>query len=233
MKMNLSPFPHLVVDDYLDPSLLLRTHAEMERYAFWGWDNTQYSSHHQINKKFTPWCEENLQDLRRECPSAYEVLQHLNSPSHLSKLETLSGIPQLLPDPSFVGGGIHKISTGGKLDIHADYNVHPITGLHRRLNLLLYFTPNWQPEWGGELELWERDMSKMSVSIPPLFNRAAMFLITDDAFHGHPYPLKTPPHIHRYSFALYYFTKERPDHEISPPHSALWKPLQQSKIFEV
>lgn len=233
--IKMHPFPHSIIDNYLNPSLLRQAHKEMENYRHWGHDNTAYSASHQVNKVFTPWCQENLKDLERDCPLTWGILQYLNSPSHISSLSSFTSIPNLLPDPTFAGGGIHRISQGGKLDVHADYNFHPTTKLHRRLNLLVYFTPNWNTDWGGELELWKRDGSEMAISISPQFNRAVCFEISDDAFHGHPHPLKTPPHIHRYSMALYYFTKERPVHEITAPHAALWKPANPSiqSIFEV
>ena len=78
-------------------------------------------------------------------------------------------------------------------------------------------------EWGGNLELWEKDMSKCCVQVPPLFNRAVIFRITDDAFHGHPHPLNTPKEVDRLSLALYYYTKDRPENEKAPFHPVVWK----------
>ena len=53
-------------------------------------------------------------------------------------LERLTGIEGLIPDPYFVGGGLHQIESGGKLDIHVDFNRLEKTNLDRRLNLLIY-----------------------------------------------------------------------------------------------
>jgi hypothetical protein len=58
--------------------------------------------------------------------------------------------------------------------------------------------------------------------ILPIFNRAVIFNITDDAYHGHPGNLKSPEGENRYSFALYYFTETRPENEINDPHMALF-----------
>ena len=55
-----------------------------------------------------------------------------------------------------------------------------------------------------------------------MFNRAVIFNITDDAYHGHPEPLNCPEDQARYSLALYYFTEDRPDEEKNEEHSALW-----------
>jgi hypothetical protein len=63
-----------------------------------------------------------------------------------------------------------------------------------------------------------------------MFNRAVIFNITDDAYHGHPEPLRCPDNQARYSMALYYFTEDRPEEEKNSEHSALWfYPEQENK----
>jgi hypothetical protein len=126
-------------------------------------------------------------------------------------------------DPELAGGGVHRIHPGGKLDIHADFNWQDSSQLWRRVNLLLYLNKDWQEDWGGHLELWERDLSKCCTKVLPLFNRAAIFNITDDAYHGHPHPLTSPEGVVRDSIALYYYTLDRPEHEKSPHHPVLWQ----------
>ena len=55
-----------------------------------------------------------------------------------------------------------------------------------------------------------------------MFNRAVIFNITDNAYHGHPEPLNCPDNKARYSMALYYFTEDRPEAENQTRPSALW-----------
>jgi hypothetical protein len=160
------------------------------------------------------WLDNNLVELENAAPISRYIMDYLNSPEVLKFLSELTGIENLIPDNTFFGGGIHKISKGGKLAVHADYSFHRNTGHHRRINLLLYLNKNWQSEWNGNLELWSPDMSKKIADIEPLFNRAVIFNITNDALHGHPKPLNTPENVDRYSFALYYFTENRPKEEI-------------------
>jgi hypothetical protein len=66
-------------------------------------------------------------------------------------------------------------------------------------------------------------MSKCCVSVPPIANRLVIFRITDDAFHGHPKYWMAPENIPRLSIALYYYTDDRPEHEKSSFHMALWQ----------
>ena len=81
----------------------------------------------------------------------------MNSLRVLLFLEALTGIEGLIPDPYFGGGGPHQIQPGGFLKIHADFNVHPQLKLDRRLNMLIYLNKDWREEYGGHLELWDRD----------------------------------------------------------------------------
>jgi Rps23 Pro-64 3,4-dihydroxylase Tpa1-like proline 4-hydroxylase len=122
---------------------------------------------------------------------------------------------------------MHRIDSGGKLSVHADYNKHPRHDLYRRINLLLYLNKNWSESWGGDLQIWNSDMTKMAKSILPIFNRAIIFNTTPTAYHGHPHPLNTPEGISRYSIAMYYFTKDRPDNEKDNSIAATWKEIPQ------
>jgi Rps23 Pro-64 3,4-dihydroxylase Tpa1-like proline 4-hydroxylase len=57
-------------------------------------------------------------------------------------------------DEMYVGGGFHVGGAGSFLDLHTDFNIHPVNPTwHRRLNILLYLNPEWQPAWGGQLIL--------------------------------------------------------------------------------
>ena len=70
---------------------------------------------------------------------------------------------------------------------------------------MLYINKEWDPLWGGDLELWEGDRISCVKTVTPLFNRCVLF-DTNNSFHGHPDPLKCPDHTSRKSLALYYFT---------------------------
>ena len=103
------------------------------------------------------------------------LINHLNSPSVLSKLEKLTGINNLIADHRLAGCGMHRIERGGKLAIHVDYNKHPVKPLYRRINLILYLNKNWEESWGGHLELWNKDVTVLEKSVLPIYNRAIIF----------------------------------------------------------
>ncbi|TYO60757.1 2OG-Fe(II) oxygenase, partial [Bradyrhizobium hipponense] len=141
----------------------------------------------------------------------------------LGFLERLTGIEGLIPDPYLLGGGLHMIPRGGRLAIHADFNIHKKLRLDRRLNLLLYLNYDWKEEWGGALELWDKDVKTKERAYLPIANRMVVFSTTDTAYHGHPDPLRSPKGKYRRSIALYYYTNGRPEDERSADHSTIFR----------
>ena len=222
------PFPHVVMDDFLDPGIMQVARAELQRFQDWDHDPTPSNTPYQVNKFFVPSprseiFERTLDSLRRTAPVTFSVLQSLKSPEFRGWLELVTGIGQILADDDWLGGGVHKITTGGFLDIHVDFNIHWKNDLHRRLNLLIYLNPGWQDTWGGALELWDTQCQACQHRVLPVFNRAVLFRITEDAYHGHPDPVRAPPDDPRLSLAMYYYTQDRPDHERAPQHGVIWQ----------
>lgn len=110
-------------------------------------------------------------------------MHFLNSEPFLEFLQILTGIKEpLIGDPYFIGGGQHEIKKGGLLKVPADFNKHQKLDLDRRINLLVYLNKEWKEEYGGNFELWNKDMSKCKKNLP-LFNRIAIFHIMAILIH--------------------------------------------------
>jgi len=207
------PFPHVVIDEFFEPDLLDLVLSEFPQPGAINW-------HHFDNEREIKLASASESSFG---PTTRLLLYHLNSITFLEFLGSVTGIDDLIPDPCFDGGGLHQIVPGGKLAIHADFNKHPRYGVDRRLNLLLYFTKDWREDFGGHLELWNRDMTRCEAKILPVFNRLMVFGTTDFTYHGHPDPLQCPEGMTRKSLALYYFSNGRPAEEISGDHSTLFR----------
>ncbi|KAL7559904.1 hypothetical protein ACA910_007272 [Epithemia clementina (nom. ined.)] len=137
----------------------------------------------------------------------------MKSSNFIAFLEELSGISNIIPDPHYRGSGLHFTTSGGNLDIHADFNKYQQFGLDRRVNAFIFLNPDWPDEYGGHLELWSRDMQSCSQKIRPALGRFVVFSSTDFSYHGHPQPLAAPAGRVRRSMALYYYTNGRPRDE--------------------
>jgi Rps23 Pro-64 3,4-dihydroxylase Tpa1-like proline 4-hydroxylase len=204
------PFPHIVIDKFLPETILDSVLDEFNKNKNWWYDKVKWTEPYQVNKFYWPYDIETANNLPNDLPTISALVNYLNSPVMLKYLEELTGIDNLISDELLMGGGLHKITSGGKLAVHKDYNVHPMKKIYRRLNLLIYLNKDWKQEWEGNLELWDKDHTKLEVSVEPLFNRAVIFTISEDSLHGHPVPLNTPENVSRNSIALYYFTEVNP-----------------------
>jgi hypothetical protein len=193
------PFPHIVIDAFLDEDVVRRVVAEFPGPTDTEWIQYKHYNEHKLGKS-----------KREEFPPFIGALvDEFNSPAFAAWLSVLTGIPGLMPDPMLEGGGMHQTETGGFLNVHADFTMHHYqTRWRRRCNLILYLNEGWQPEWGGDLELWSRDMGQAEARVAPVMNRAVVFSTDDTSFHGYPDPISCPPDVTRRSLALYYFTEE-------------------------
>lgn len=214
---NALPFPNIHFENFFDEDTL---DSVLEEFPDLSQENVRsFNEPRQI--KYGAKGESLFRDNTRS------FMHFLNSEPFLYFLQALTGIEEILvSDPYFSGGGQQEIKRGGLLKIHADFNKHPLTGLDRRLNVLIYLNKDWKPEYGGNFELWDSDMKGCVKSIPPSFNTMAIFSTSDYSYHGHPDPLTCPEENSRKSLALYYYSNGRPQEEINhdlESHSTLFR----------
>ncbi|GAA5220916.1 2OG-Fe(II) oxygenase [Membranihabitans marinus] len=204
---NNYPFPNIYVDDFFDPRYLKKVLEEFPDIDALQ-QKVQYNNPNEL--------KQGTKGESQFGPYTKNLVHYLNSEPFLVFLQSMTGIKEtLIPDPYFEGGGFHEIKPGGFLKLHVDFHKHRRMQLCRRLNLLIYLNEDWEEDFGGHFELWEKDMSKCALRILPKFNRIALFSTNGDSWHGHPNPLKCPEGRSRKSLALYYYTSSRPENELS------------------
>ena len=197
------PYPHLHLSGFLDAPLAAELAKEFPGLQTDAW--TLYK-HQNENKS-------GLAKRSMFPPLLGEVVDELNSPEFVEWLSAVTGIPGLLADESLEGGGLHQSERGGFLNVHTDFSMHHYhKNWRRRVNLILYLNPNWQEQWGGAIELWDRNVSRCVAKVPPLLNEALIFQTDDISYHGFPEPLQCPEGESRKSIALYYYTVESNAH---------------------
>jgi hypothetical protein len=206
------PFPMIAFDDFLDRRVLDTCLAHFPPAP--GADTFHFDNPRERAKwGFSP---------ERLHPDVRTIFYSFNARPFVTFLEALTGIEGLIPDPYFGGGGFHELKTGGYLDIHADFNFHPILRTERRLNVLIYLNEGWLPEHGGRFEAWNADRSACVRRIVPLYNRCVVFDTSKTSFHGNPEPVAHPDGRPRRSIALYYYTAHW--NEAVAKHSTLFEP---------
>ena len=193
------PFSHIVLDDVLTDDAFAAAVRD-----FPGIDDEFWKGYLHVNE--TKYCNV-YPDTWAD--SLQTVAKEFCSPEFVAYLEELTGISGLIPDYSMDGGGLHQTLRGGFLNIHADFTTHHThQNWARRVNILLYLNEEWHDDWGGKLELWDKDMTACQGKVTPAGNRMLVFTTAFDSFHGHPDGLTCPPDMARRSLAMYYFTEE-------------------------
>lgn len=194
------PYPHIFVDNFLEPWAAEKALSEFPAVQDAGWIHYVH-----VNEK-----KHGLNKLELLPPFIRQVIEYLNTDEFVEFMSDLTGIPNLKADEMLEGGGLHQSKRGGFLNVHADFTVHPHKrNWKRRVNLLVYLNKDWQPEYRGDLELWDRNMKGVVEKIAPVFNRIAIFNTDEDSYHGLPDPIMCPDDMTRKSIALYYFTEEK------------------------
>jgi len=155
------------------------------------------------------------------CPQLAQLKIELLSRRFSIWVSALTG-QEIFVDPEFHGGGIHQGGQGSFLDMHADFNYHPMNrSWLRNVNILLYLNKNWKADYSGQLKLVDgRVKNGRAVLIEPIFNRAVIMFTRDYTLHGYD-PIKFPPGTYRTSIAAYGYSETG---EAGKFRSTAWKP---------
>ena len=209
------PYPHAVFDDLLgiDLSRALARHFPGPDHP--GWMRRDYKEQ-----------SARLGQLQRSGFEGVEggvrhLLAELSGMAFLDFLSALTGIEGLIPDAHFRGAGLSLTLPGGHLALHADFNRDRTRHLERKVTVLYYLAADWDPAWGGALELWDAARTQCVASYPPLLDRLIVMNHGDAYWHGHPTPLACPEGRQRASVAAYYYVAA-PSPDEASAHGAIW-----------
>lgn len=201
---NAEPFPHLVVDNFWSDDELRMAAAEFPVPADPRWKTYPDPKE---------WGKRCMDDPSTWSRGVGQLMAHLCSEVMCEALEDLTGHRGLTPDP--LGGGMHMTGTGGRLDMHVDFNIHPDGKRLRKLNLLVFLNDEWDREWGGTLYLGPG----MEKAVVPTWNRTVIFECSEESWHGHPGPIEGDHW--RKSVACYYYVPMDKAAEVTP-HTTEW-----------
>jgi len=201
------PFHHIIIDNFLDEKDALEIANEFPSFEDPIWYS--YDNPLEIKKATNNW---NVFQSK-----TYQFFTHVLSPAFTQKVEKiLSGNSSgdLIADIGLHGGGFHTHKSGGKLNPHLDYSIHPKIKLQRTVNLIVYINPNWKESYGGSFGIWEHDEKtgnpgKLSKKVECIFNRAVIFNTTQNSWHGICEQIESPEGITRNSLAIYYLMQPK------------------------
>ena len=191
-KYNNEPFNNIIINNFLNEEYANKL-SEIYPTNLNEW----YEYKNPIEYKYT---YDKINNLPEELKN---IFYYLSTDKVINKLSKITNIPNLEFDPYLHGAGLHVYPRNGKLDVHLDYEKHPITGKERRVNIILYLNKEWKPEWNGETELWNKDVSEC-IKSPVKFNTAIIFQTNDISYHGVSKKILCPEDVYRKSIAYYY-----------------------------
>ena len=212
-----APFPHLVLEEFLDPELLRRLHDDFP-------DFDPQRAANEMGHIRGKAVHEQISTISPAYRELHEIIQ---TREFLDSISDITGIPDLLFDPEYFGGGTHENLTGQGLHYHVDFNYHPIRKWHRRLNLIIFLNHEWRREWGGNLQLHRNawlDEGAADVEVLPEYGRAIIFETSERSWHGFE-QIAAGPHgetLSRRSIALYFYSESRPNDEVTAEHGTYY-----------
>ncbi len=221
------PFKHACVDDFLIPDIAERALADFPAF-----DKAKaINEYGEVGGKAV---NTKLADIS---PFYAEFYDWLFSKKFLGAMSELTGIPDLIGDPTLYGGGTHENLHGQELDPHVDFNYVSGGKAHRRVNLLIYLNKGWNSAWGGDIEVHSnpRDPDRNEIkSYSVGFNRAVFFETNEYSWHGFP-RINLPPDIRqknsRKCLSIYLYTNTRPAEEIVGTHGTFYVQRPLGKQF--
>ena len=194
---NAQPWPHIVVNDAFPERLLDMVAAECAAIKA---DRLIATNTDRLVK------QESSEGLG---PATEHLLEFVDSDRFRDFISGITGVENLIADPTHKFAGVHRTPAGGFTKIHRDFEIHPATGLFHRVNLLIYLNRDWPDGYGGSLELWPPDMSALGRRIFPRFNTMIVWETHGATLHGLPDPCACPAERMRLSVAAYYYTTTR------------------------
>jgi len=173
--LNQSPFPYLVLDNFLDDSFFSKIKNSLDL------DKSKGKNFNNAVEK-NKWISKNT-DLSNELQ---KIIKFLNSPEWISNLEKFTTLNKLITSKlsNTYLANYHEMETNGFLGSHVDHSSDPDTGFPHVLNVVLYLTDNWDKDWGGGTTLLDSKGRKIQKVVNYKPNRALIFLHTPYSFHG-------------------------------------------------
>ena len=214
--LSAKPFAYLVIDDFCDQEQLL----------------TLYSQIPDLENKSRDYMFAKNKFEKSNYGSLGLLFKELHDELHSDKMnQFLSFISakDIFVDPKNFGGGLHQGKSKSRLDMHLDFNYHPLEkNWYREMNLLFYLNKDWRPEHGGDLIIQDlRTGIRKDLSVP--FNRLIIQKCSSYSLHGydsHNFPEGT----YRTSIATYAYVKHIKQIEV--PRTTDWFPDKDTSIVK-
>jgi Rps23 Pro-64 3,4-dihydroxylase Tpa1-like proline 4-hydroxylase len=167
--------------------------------------------------------------MNKYSPVLEEIIYAFQQPGVVKVVEEITGIRDMLPDENLYAGGISLMAKDNFLNPHLDNSHDKNREAYRVLNLLFYVSPDWNHEFGGNLELWDEGPKGAPREIESKFNRLALMATHEKSWHS---VSQVKVDRSRCCVSNYYFSvKPLEDHEYFHVTSFRGRPEQPVRDF--
>jgi hypothetical protein len=214
--LSAKPFPHLIIDNLCNEQKLLELYSQIPDLENKSRDYVFASN------KFEKSNYSVLGKLFKELHDDFHSVEMNEFLSYVSSKD-------VFVDPKNHGGGLHQGKSKSRLDMHLDFNYHPMeTNWYREMNLLFYMNKDWKDEYGGNLLIEDlRTGDKKSIDVP--FNRLIIQQCSNYSLHGYNQH-NFPDGMYRTSIATYAYVKHI--NKIEIPRTTDWFPGKDSSVLK-
>jgi Rps23 Pro-64 3,4-dihydroxylase Tpa1-like proline 4-hydroxylase len=188
------PIKHIIINNFLNDdvyNLIQQEYPENIDQSWWKYENP-------LEVKFTN------DKINTYSSNIKNLFYSLSNDKIINKIGKIFNIDNLEYDPYCHGAGLHIMPRNGRLNMHLDYEKHPIIDKQRRLNIILYLNDDWNEDWNGATELWDEKMEKCVIKSYPKKNTAILFVTNENSWHGVPERILCPKNVNRKTIAFYY-----------------------------
>ena len=194
--IDAQPFEYVVIDNFLNTEVAENISMEFP---------TDFTNWHKYNNPLeVKYAFDNLKEMGE---NTQKLFSWFASDQLTTKISHITDITNLEYDPHLHGAGLHVHPRNGRLNLHLDYEKHPLlNNKERRLNIILFLSKDWKDEWHGDNQLWNDELTECMVKTNVRFNRALLFKTNNISWHGLPNKITCPEGIFRKSIAYYYIS---------------------------
>lgn len=122
-------------------------------------------------------------DLNEYNPIIADITLAFHDERIIKKIEEITGFIELKGDPELLESRVCAMSKGHFLNPHLDSSHDQEQKNYRVLNLVYYCSPDWKVEYGGNLEIWNENVTE-AIEIPSIFNRLVLMETNDKSWHS-------------------------------------------------
>ena len=113
-----------------------------------------------------------------------EIIYAFQNHKIVDLIGEICNIDAPIADEYLYAGGLSMMGNKQFLNPHLDNSHDKDRDSWRVLNLLYYITPNWELEYGGNLELWPNGLDNSQVTIHSKFNRLVVMATHNRSLHS-------------------------------------------------